>query len=108
MTRILARLPNSSEYPEGSDRPRTRKEARREPKGVGATISAPDGDFKSPVKDISLHGCRIVDGGLLRMGQFVKIGVTGHRPVTGIVRWVREGYAGIEFMSPVSWDDTGV
>lgn len=54
------------------------------------------------IRDLSTHGCRIdSDAGWLRVGAFISIRPDEDAAVMGIVRWVRGGGAGIEFLHPV-------
>lgn len=61
--------------------------------------------------DVSTHGCNIRgEAGWLRAGAFVSIALADEPPLRAIVRWVRDGKAGMEFILPVppvrrEWQD---
>jgi hypothetical protein len=55
--------------------------------------------------DVSLHGCSVrADTDLLRQGAFVSIGLGAESKVPAIVRWIRGGSAGMEFLRQVPAD----
>lgn len=55
--------------------------------------------------DVSTHGCNVkMEESWLRSGTFVSIRLEEDPLVQGIVRWVRNGAAGIEFVQPFSAD----
>ena len=100
MSRSLARLPaNDSEPDETRDR-------RREPRqAVWATASLQSsrGEHEeASLVDLSVHGCAVQTGATwLRCGGFVSIALGEGPALTAIVRWTREGIAGMEFLAPV-------
>jgi len=52
--------------------------------------------------DVSLYGCAIrSDAEWLRVGGFISIGIGGKPWVQAIVRWIRNGQAGMEFLRPI-------
>jgi len=52
--------------------------------------------------DVSLYGCAIrSDAEWLRVGGFISIGIGGKPWVQAIVRWIRNGQAGMEFIRPL-------
>jgi hypothetical protein len=52
--------------------------------------------------DVSTHGCNIRgEAGWLRAGAFVSIALGDEPPLRAIVRWTRDGEAGMEFILPV-------
>lgn len=54
------------------------------------------------IRDVSTHGCRIdTHAGWLRVGAFVSVRLDDEAAVMGIVRWLRGGSAGIEFLRPI-------
>jgi hypothetical protein len=79
---------------------------RRDPRTiveVGATVISARGE-QAPITiaNISVHGCNITgDAPWLRLGQFVTIRLAEGQPMQGIVRWTRDGSAGLEFMRAV-------
>ena len=55
--------------------------------------------------DVSEHGCAIRgEAGWLRMGGFVSIRIGEEPALQGIVRWIRDGAAGMEFLRPIPAD----
>lgn len=55
--------------------------------------------------DISLHGaCIRSDAPWLRIGSFIKIAIADDDRLEGVVRWMRDGAVGLEFLSPVGND----
>ena len=104
MATNLARLELFTPDERSCVQPRTRKVARRKVTDSFATIFSTRGEIAARIKDISIQGCSVSFSiGELRMGQFIQIGMNGHDPVTGIIRWVNEGTAGIEFLAPLTW-----
>jgi len=85
--------------------PRRRKVARR-PAWAKATVRLTDGDTSEVcLDDISTHGLRLREvASWLRAGQFVSIALGDEAPLQAIVRWVRDGEAGLEFLRPVPRD----
>lgn len=52
--------------------------------------------------EISMHGCRVkCDEAWLRTGAFVSIALEDEPPLQAIVRWNRDGAAGMEFLKPI-------
>jgi len=82
-------------------------ERRREPRvptRYSARLKSSGGAMEAAVlADVSLHGCCVsTAAGWLRQGSFVSIGLGEDLPMlAAIVRWVREGAAGMEFLRPV-------
>ncbi|WP_156840498.1 PilZ domain-containing protein [Novosphingobium aquimarinum] len=86
--------------------PDTDENRRREPRFNAvsdATITNMTGKTASTLLiDISLHGaCIRCDAAWLRPGSFVKIAITEDDELDAVVRWVRDGSAGMEFLNPV-------
>ena len=102
----MTKLARLQSIPEDADlAPRTSR--RREPRfetWFDATLENAHGDRTDlRIAEVSLHGCRI-NGDLnwLRTGAFVSISIAGGHTLPAIVRWVRDGSAGMEFLRPVS------
>lgn len=57
----------------------------------------------SRTRDISQSGLGIQTHLALQEGDEVQLAIDGLRPITGIVRWERGGYAGIAFTEELSW-----
>lgn len=54
------------------------------------------------IADVSIHGCSIrTEATWLRVGRFVAVSVDGGTKQDAIVRWVRDGAAGMEFLRPI-------
>jgi hypothetical protein len=102
MTVFLARLEN---VPEPQETP-ARDSRRREPRFAtwfDAVLENAHGDNASVLlAEVSLHGCRIrAEEPWLRTGAFVTIGIEDGARLQAIVRWVRDGAAGMEFLRPI-------
>ena len=55
------------------------------------------------IRDISNYGCSIPPGPKwLRLGAFVWLRAGGESAAVGIVRWIRDDAAGIEFLRPLT------
>lgn len=55
------------------------------------------------LKDISTYGCNLLtDAQWLRTGNFIGIKLGADRTIQAIVRWVRNGSVGVEFLRPIS------
>ena len=82
--------------------PRRRKVARQAAWAT-ATLRLGDGESSEvSLADISTHGLRIKgDLTWLRAGQFVSIAIEPEPALQAIVRWVRDGEAGMEFLRPI-------
>jgi len=52
--------------------------------------------------DISMHGCSVrSETEDLRIGRFVSIGIDAEPMLQAVIRWVRDGTAGMEFLRPI-------
>ncbi|MGE3691933.1 MAG: PilZ domain-containing protein [Novosphingobium sp.] len=73
-----------------------------------ATITSSRGlKAGAELADLSSHGVRLVtEAPWLRLGQFVSITLESDAPVQAIVRWIRGGEAGMEFLRPIPADRT--
>ena len=83
-----------------------RRKVTRQPAWATATVSSSNGDSSEiALADISTHGLRIRSGeSWLRNGQFVSIALDPEPALQAIVRWVRDGEAGLEFLRPIPAD----
>ena len=85
-------------------------ERRREPRiptRYAARLQSSRGDQEAAMlADVSLHGCCVnTSAGWLRQGSFVSVGLGEETPMlAAIVRWVRGGAAGMEFLRPIPSD----
>jgi len=84
-------------------RPLTRRVSRRPAFGL-ALVQSNHGDrAKARLRDISAYGCNlVVDATWLRLGLFVAIRPSSDRSIQAIVRWVRDGACGVEFLRPIT------
>ena len=59
--------------------------------------------------NVSTFGCALqCDASWLRTGLFVEIVLNDEWKVRAILRWVRDGKAGAEFLRPISQDDAAL
>ena len=98
MTTKLARLNTPS-----SEKGAERRRAPRYPTWTEATLHSMQGKtFKVMLVDVSAHGCSVrLKAGDLRAGNFVSVGFADEPPLQAIIRWVRNGSAGMEFLRPI-------
>lgn len=103
----LARLQS---IPENANlaRLQARRRERRFETWFDATLETAHGDRADiRIAEVSLHGCRIKgDMDWIHTGAFVSIAAEGGRKLQAIIRWVREGSAGMEFLRPVPQECT--
>lgn len=81
-----------------------RRKAPRTMVQVGAKVTSSHGQSTAmTIANISVHGCNIAgDAAWLRLGSFVTVSLNaGGEAMQAIVRWVRDGSAGLEFLRPV-------
>ena len=87
-----------------SSRPLTRKAARRPARGAVAVRSSHGDRVHAELHDFSAFGCNIVsDAAWLRMGSFITLALSEDVSVQAIVRWVRNGSSGAEFLRPLPY-----
>ena len=84
-----------------------RRKAARTPFSGKVMVSSDMGEQASvPLRNISPFGCNIVlDADWLRTGRFVSLRLSAHRSIQAIVRWARNGSAGLEFLRPIEMDE---
>lgn len=89
-----------------SPRPLTRKSDRRAATGA-VLVQSSHGDRETArLNDISPFGCNILcEAEWLRLGGFIAIRPNDKVVVQAIVRWVRDGACGVEFLRPLAHDD---
>ena len=97
MKRQLARLDNA---------PADHSDRRREPRYPArfrATLETAAGERGTAILvDVSTHGCSVEsDAEWLRPGRFMSIALGKQPPLETVVRWVRDGAAGMEFLRPI-------
>jgi hypothetical protein len=89
------------------DAPDVHEEARRREKRIPVKADAVIGDNRSAISrtsilDLSCHGCSLTMGeNTLHSGEFIMIRLEGAEAIRGIVRWIRDGEAGVEFLRPL-------
>ena len=90
----------------GSAAPAERRRETRHPAWASAHIANAAGETQGvALADVSEHGCAIRgEAGWLRTGGFVAIRLGDEPPLQGIVRWIRDGAAGMEFLRPIPPD----
>jgi hypothetical protein len=86
-----------------ADARRERRKTSRYPAEVTATLRSASGAMADVrLADVSTHGCNVKgDVSWMRTGAFVSIGFEDEPPLGAIVRWARDGAAGMEFLKPV-------
>jgi hypothetical protein len=98
MSTKLARLPATSEEP-GAER---RQFPRHEAWATAMLRSSHGEETEANIADVSTHGCCIkCEAEWLRTGSFVSIGLEDEPPLQAIIRWVRDGATGMEFLRPI-------
>jgi len=98
MTLHLARL--ASDPPTD---PAERRREERQPVWAVAILQSAHGDrAEASLIDLSSHGCAVAaDAPWLRPGGFVSIRRDDRPALRAIVRWIRKGAAGMEFLGPI-------
>lgn len=89
-----------------TSRPLTRKAARRPARGAVTVRSSHGDQIHAELHDFSAFGCNVVsDAAWLRMGSFITLTLSEDTSVQAIVRWVRNGSCGAEFLRPLPYAD---
>jgi PilZ domain len=98
MANVLSRLSSFSDAIMPDRRRVVRAAVRAE---VNVTLSN-GSEIITAIADLSTHGCCLsTEAEAIRVGGFIAISRdTGH-PLQAIVRWKRDGNAGVEFLRPV-------
>ena len=86
-----------------SDTRPERRKVSRYPTEVTALLRAASGDqAEVRIADVSTHGCSVRgEAAWLRVGIFLSIGFDEEPGLQAVVRWIRDGSAGMEFLRPV-------
>lgn len=92
-------------------RARATPERRREPRVTAqheAIVQFSDGKIADvQLTDVSMHGCCVKsEAEDLRIGRFVSIGIEDEPMLQAIIRWMRGGSAGMEFLHPIPYERT--
>jgi len=85
-----------------------RKVNRRPARAVARLASSTGASGQGTIADLSTHGCCIrSDASWLRLGSFVSIAIGEEEVgIQAIVRWLRDGSVGLEFLRPVAPERT--
>ena len=87
----------------GADRRRSRRAVRRQSDLIVSVTVSSGEQAEAAVRNVSTFGCNLQSNvPWLRLGRFITIGFEGERAIKGIVRWVRDGFVGIEFLRAIS------
>lgn len=102
----MSAKPKMQERLSKSARPQTRR-AERRPASAPVLVQSSHGDrTKARLRDISVYGCNVIsEAEWLRLGIFVAIRLEGGQAIQAIVRWVRDGACGVEFLRPIAEGD---
>ena len=61
---------------------------------------------KAELGDVSVFGCSLqTSAEWLRVGMFISISLSNDWTIQAILRWARDGRAGVEFLRPISEED---
>lgn len=92
--------------PTSATHPVERRRQRRHQIGNAGILRLSDGEERAIIlRDISPSGCHLTGKiEALRPGAFVSIGLAKGDFIGAIVRWVRDGRAGLEFLRELGHD----
>ncbi|WP_167737514.1 PilZ domain-containing protein [Sphingomonas parva] len=79
-----------------------RKRAPRDAIKCSATIRLQNAFLKAELHDVSASGCKVALEVPLEPGQFIQIALESYHSLGAQIRWYREGFAGIQFIRPLS------
>ncbi len=84
----------------------SRRVAQRSPASLQCRIRSNFGDIAdADLKDISIFGCNIEsEADWLQPGRFIAIRLDRTPPLQAIIRWARNGAAGLEFLREIPRD----
>lgn len=99
-------MPQQKLHLDGKTRPLTRR-ANRLPAASQIIVLSNTGEQAvAKLHDVSTYGCNLIGSAKwLRCGAIVVIELTPEKAVPAIVRWVRGGSCGAEFLRPISFAD---
>ncbi len=105
---MVARLKLES-VPRRANVPQRRSGARMESTERVILRSSHGDSGEARLRNASTFGCALqCDAPWLRTGLFVEIVLNDEWKVGGILRWVRGGTAGAEFLRPINQDDAAL
>ena len=95
--------PKIAKLEAASPRPNTRRVSRRIAEAVAVIRSSQGERARARVRDVSVFGCSLVsDAAWLRSGMFIAVQLNNEWTIQAVVRWVRDGVCGVEFLRPIS------
>ena len=107
--RVAKKMPAKTKQQQrlaATTRPLTRKASRRPARGEVAVRSSHGDRTQAGLHDFSAFGCNIIsDAAWLRLGSFVTLTLSEDISTQAIVRWVRDGSCGVEFLRPLPYAD---
>ena len=71
----------------------------------GAHLEAPAGKELAETVDVSQGGAKLKTGLRLNPGEVVQVSLEGLFPIAGVVRWAKDGLAGIAFTPERGWQE---
>ncbi len=84
-------------------RPQTRRVSRMFARSRVSVRSSNGDRSKANIRDVSTFGCALeCDAVWLRPGMFIGISLSSDWVIQAVVRWVRDGRAGTEFLRSIS------
>ncbi|MGH6787849.1 MAG: PilZ domain-containing protein [Novosphingobium sp.] len=88
-----------------ASQPDRRRIERHTARGEIGIASSSGERASAHVNDVSAYGCNLESGAAwLRSGRFITLHA-GERAIQAVVRWAREGTAGVEFLRPIAAAD---
>ena len=86
-----------------------RRKVARVPAWAKAHLRSADGERSDAVLiDLSTYGLRLRSAvKWLRVGRYIEVEIEGDQPLQAVVRWQRDGEAGLEFLRPIPADRAG-
>jgi hypothetical protein len=105
----MSAMPRLSGDPAGERVQRTRKTDRKIASGSISVESSAGQSEDAVLRDISSHGCNIrASAEWLRLGKFVTLRLGKSRQIQAVVRWTRDGVAGLEFLRPIPYHEAEI
>ena len=78
------------------------KRAPRDAIKCTATIRIDNAFLRAQLHDVSASGCKVALDDALEPGKFIQIALESYHSLGAQIRWYREGFAGIQFIRPLS------